>query len=228
MVRGARDRLGRMLGLLGHDAAVHPHDAAAGNHGARSHLVLPGRQRAPERVVLHRQRRDPGVVPLVHRRDYQQITVTQPGSYTVSTTTNIGCTSTSDPLVITQYTPPSPVITTGGPTTFCTGGSVGLAAPYNQSYLWSNGSTADHITVTTSGNYTVTVTTSTAAVRPRRRSRSPFCLVPRRSSRRPARPRSAPAARDADRVERRVVPLVERRDDAVDHRQRRPATTASP
>ena len=54
--------------------------------------------------------------------------------------------------------PPAPVITAGGPTTFCTGGSVTLTAPASASYIWSNGTTTQSIVVSTSGNYTVTVT----------------------------------------------------------------------
>lgn len=51
------------------------------------------------------------------------------------------------------------VITTGGPTTFCQGGNVVLTASAGTSYVWSNGSTAQQIAVTTSGSYTVVVTT---------------------------------------------------------------------
>ncbi len=50
---------------------------------------------------------------------------------------------------------PSPsVITAGGPTTFCAGGSVTLSG--NCGGVWSNGATTASITVTTSGSYTVT------------------------------------------------------------------------
>lgn len=57
-----------------------------------------------------------------------------------------------------DYTVPTPVITPNGPTTFCQGGSVTLiaaAAPNGATYLWSNGSTAQFITVNTPGVYTV-------------------------------------------------------------------------
>ena len=54
--------------------------------------------------------------------------------------------------------PTVPTITANGPTVFCTGGDVELAAPTATSYSWSNGSTTQNITVTTSGSYTVTVT----------------------------------------------------------------------
>lgn len=52
---------------------------------------------------------------------------------------------------------PTPsVITAGGPTTFCQGGSVGLnlSGTYNN-YLWSTGATTGSISATTTGNYSV-------------------------------------------------------------------------
>ncbi|MEP7163057.1 MAG: GEVED domain-containing protein [Ferruginibacter sp.] len=65
----------------------------------------------------------------------------------------------------------TPVISTGGAaTTFCQGGSVTLTAPAGgTNYLWSNNATTQSITVTASGNYSVTVTnanncTATSAV----------------------------------------------------------------
>lgn len=51
-------------------------------------------------------------------------------------------------------------ISANGPTSFCQGGSVVLSASNGTSYLWSNGATTQSITVSASGNYTVTVTTS--------------------------------------------------------------------
>ena len=51
-----------------------------------------------------------------------------------------------------------PIITPGGPTTFCAGGSVTLTSSPGVSYLWSTGEVTQSITVSTSGNYTVTVT----------------------------------------------------------------------
>ncbi len=50
---------------------------------------------------------------------------------------------------------PTPTITAGGPTTFCSGGSVTLTAPTGFSYLWSNNETTRSINVTTGGSYTV-------------------------------------------------------------------------
>jgi len=51
----------------------------------------------------------------------------------------------------------TPNITPGGPTTFCEGSSVILTSSAAKSYLWSTGATTRSITVTTSGDYTVTV-----------------------------------------------------------------------
>lgn len=51
-----------------------------------------------------------------------------------------------------------PAVTANGPLNFCQGGSVTLSASAGNSYLWSTGATTPFITVTSSGNYTVTVT----------------------------------------------------------------------
>ena len=53
--------------------------------------------------------------------------------------------------------PVASVITAGGPTTFCQGGSVGLnlAGAYNN-YLWSTGATTGSIAATSTGSYFVT------------------------------------------------------------------------
>ena len=53
--------------------------------------------------------------------------------------------------------PSASVITAGGPTTFCQGGSVGLnlSGVYNN-YLWSTGATTGSISATASGNYSLT------------------------------------------------------------------------
>jgi len=53
-----------------------------------------------------------------------------------------------------------PTITAGGPTTFCTGGSVTLTSSAGTSYLWSNAATTASINITTAGSYTVKVTNS--------------------------------------------------------------------
>src|SRR2546423_6025477 len=67
-------------------------------------------------------------------------------------------TSTPSPYTAPFRPLPTPVITAGGPTTFCTGGSVTLTASSASSYLWSSGATTQSITVNASGSYSVTVT----------------------------------------------------------------------
>jgi len=61
---------------------------------------------------------------------------------------------------------PSPVITPGGPTTFCFGNSVTLVADSGASYQWSTGEIGSSIIVTTGGTYTVTVTDSNGCSAP--------------------------------------------------------------
>jgi PKD repeat protein len=66
--------------------------------------------------------------------------------------------------------PVMPTISAGGPTSFCTGGSVVLASSYTGGNLWSPSSaTTDAVTVSSTGSYTVTQTdvngcSSTSAV----------------------------------------------------------------
>ncbi|MFL6246259.1 MAG: IPT/TIG domain-containing protein [Thermoanaerobaculia bacterium] len=84
--------------------------------------------------------------------------VTAGGDYSVVVTDSISCPSASGTVTITETTPPPATITAGGPTTFCNGGAVVLTASAGASYLWSTSETTQSITVTSSGNYTVTVT----------------------------------------------------------------------
>ncbi len=87
------------------------------------------------------------------------IAVTQSGSYLVVGTLSPGCLGTSDAMVVTVNGKPTASITANGPTTFCDGNTVQLAAPAGmQAYEWSNGSTAQTITVSVSGSFTVKVT----------------------------------------------------------------------
>lgn len=55
-----------------------------------------------------------------------------------------------------EYKIKTPTITANGPTTFCKGGSVTLTSSPATSYLWSNNATTQSITVSTSGDYSVT------------------------------------------------------------------------
>ncbi|HEX7708971.1 MAG TPA: FG-GAP-like repeat-containing protein [Thermoanaerobaculia bacterium] len=89
----------------------------------------------------------------------QSIAATSTGSYSVTVTNGNGCSATSEPTSVTvSEAAPTPSISASGPTTFCEGGSVTLAAPDGYSYLWSTGATTQSIAVTASGSYSVTVT----------------------------------------------------------------------
>lgn len=86
----------------------------------------------------------------------QSISVSVSGNYSVTVTDANGCTASSAPTTITVNPLPTIVITPSGSTTFCQGGTVTLVANGASSYLWSNGATTQSITVSVSGNYSVT------------------------------------------------------------------------
>ncbi len=80
------------------------------------------------------------------------------GSYTVTATDDKGCSSTSDPIVLTQHPLPTPVITPAGPINICYDQSVTLDAGAGyKSYTWSNGKVGQTLKVETTGSYSVTV-----------------------------------------------------------------------
>ena len=79
--------------------------------------------------------------------------------YAASRNTASGCESnTRSAVTLIINTAPPPIITAGGPITFCDGGSVILTANAGSSYSWSNGASTQSITVSTAGSYSVTVT----------------------------------------------------------------------
>lgn len=86
------------------------------------------------------------------------ITVGTAGTYSVTVTDAFGC-SAEGSVTITENVKPQPVIT--GLTSFCAG-TVNLldAGPGHAAYLWSNGETTPTLSVTASGNYSVTVTSA--------------------------------------------------------------------
>jgi hypothetical protein len=95
----------------------------------------------------------------------QQHVATLGGNYTVTVTTN-GCTSAASAAtsVTVNPAPATPTITPGGPTTFCTGGSVTLTSSSASGNQWSldgnpiGGATGQQHVATLAGNYTVVVT----------------------------------------------------------------------
>lgn len=84
------------------------------------------------------------------------ISVTSPGTYTVSAITSCGTLTASH--TVTLNTPPPANITPDGPTNFCPGGSVTLTSGSSSGNSWSTGATTPSITVTTAGTYVLTVT----------------------------------------------------------------------
>ena len=88
------------------------------------------------------------------------INVSTTGSYTVQVTNANGCQSAASvPIMVTENVlPATPVITPGGPTTFCAGSSVTITSSPEAMYLWSTGETNPGINVSTTGSYTVQVT----------------------------------------------------------------------
>ncbi|HVR38562.1 MAG TPA: hypothetical protein VMU84_05660, partial [Thermoanaerobaculia bacterium] len=80
-----------------------------------------------------------------------------PANLYVEVSNAAGCTMLGSKNV-TIGAKPVATISASGPTTFCEGGSVTLTASSAASYLWSNGSTAQSIVVSSAGSYSVNVT----------------------------------------------------------------------
>lgn len=84
------------------------------------------------------------------------------GSYSVDMGVNGGfwnsCFDMATQTITINPIPTAPTITPGGATTFCTGNNVVLTSSAASGNTWSNGATTPSITVSASGNYTVTAT----------------------------------------------------------------------
>jgi len=79
------------------------------------------------------------------------------GTYYIKGTTAANC-SVIQPVVATVNPLPTATISAGGPTIFCAGGSVNLTASAGGSYLWNTGATTQSVSVSSTGNRSVTVT----------------------------------------------------------------------
>ncbi len=84
------------------------------------------------------------------------ISVTSPGTYTVSVITSCGTVSASHSVILNSSNPAA--ISTSGTTSLCPGNSVTLTSNSVAGNNWSTGDTTPSITVTSAGTYTLTVT----------------------------------------------------------------------
>ena len=92
------------------------------------------------------------------------ISAVSTGTYTVSVTDAGGCSGTASQIVTVNPNPTTSVITAGGPTTFCQGGSVVLSGN-STSGTWSvGGGTTATLTATTAGDYYTTTSNSCGSV----------------------------------------------------------------
>jgi len=93
-----------------------------------------------------------------------QLTVSAPGTYTVTVTGANGCTTTNSTTITQNITAPTAAITTNPNSTMlsCTNNSLTLLASGGGSYLWVSGTTTigntSSISINTAGTYDLTVT----------------------------------------------------------------------
>jgi len=90
------------------------------------------------------------------------LTVTTAGNYYVTNTNGCGSVTSNHIIVTMTPAPTASVITAGGATTFCAGGTVVLSG--NVGGTWSNGATTATITVSVAGDYYVTNTNTCGSV----------------------------------------------------------------
>jgi PKD repeat protein len=91
----------------------------------------------------------------------QSITVTNPGTYNLTITDVNNCTASGTAVQITENTPVVATVVASGPTSFCLGDSIEISVVNQNSFntfVWSNNSNNDTITVFATGNYNVTTT----------------------------------------------------------------------
>lgn len=87
----------------------------------------------------------------------KQIEISRGGTYSLTVTDQNGCTSQSSNQVaiIVDPLPTRPIISAGGPTTFCADQNVTLTATAEANYIWEGGQTSRSITINRPGNYVV-------------------------------------------------------------------------
>ncbi|MDP4759664.1 MAG: right-handed parallel beta-helix repeat-containing protein [Schleiferiaceae bacterium] len=90
----------------------------------------------------------------------QNISIGSSGSYWAQVTDSNGCSVQTDTVAVTANPLPVEVITNTGSSMYCDGDSTALTLTGQNTYQWSTGSTADEITVFTSGDYFAMLTDS--------------------------------------------------------------------
>lgn len=88
----------------------------------------------------------------------QSITVKNSGSYTVTAIDGSGCQSISNPMNVTVFALPTPVITPGPAVNICQGDSAVLSAGTFNTYLWNNGAKTKSVSVKNNGTFNLKVT----------------------------------------------------------------------
>ncbi len=94
----------------------------------------------------------------------QTIYANAQGNYVVTITGANGCKTISSPTSINHFAGSQASISPAGSITILQGNTVTLNASIGTTYLWSDGSTTQSITVSNSGNYLVTVTNSNGCI----------------------------------------------------------------
>lgn len=89
----------------------------------------------------------------------REITVVEPGVYSVTVITEEGCQGVSQQVIVKIIPTTQPMVAAEGATILCHGDSVVLTAATGYvSYLWSNGATTRSVTISETGIYTVAAT----------------------------------------------------------------------
>ena len=87
----------------------------------------------------------------------QSILVTGAGSFNVLVTDNTGCTNLSPTVTVELNPDETPTVAVTGEMIFCEGDSVVLTSSPASGYVWTGGGTNQSMTVTQTGNYSVTI-----------------------------------------------------------------------